>query len=138
LCFFPRILKSLPPLPRQHSAAIGCAKTNQPIGVTVHSHCVESFEGLLQRCRRGKGCSELWKNTLYVKLYINIRLIDEEQLLQLVTYRQDMHHSLKKCRHPGNWLPSLRDQKLRKQGGKNYVKLSKPTQNQSVFFLSSS
>ena len=29
--------------------------------MTVHSHCVESFEGLLQWCRRGRGCSELWK-----------------------------------------------------------------------------
>ena len=58
---FPRILESLPPLPRQHSAAIGCAKNYQPIGVTVHSHCVESFEGLLQRCRRGRCCIELWK-----------------------------------------------------------------------------
>ena len=26
LCFFPRFLESLPPLPRQHSAAIGCTK----------------------------------------------------------------------------------------------------------------
>ena len=59
IAFFPRILESLPPLPRQHSAAIGCTKNCQPIGVTVHSHCVESFEGLLQRCRRGRGCSEL-------------------------------------------------------------------------------
>ena len=56
--FFPKILESLSPLPRQHSAAIYCTK-KLPIGVTVHSHCVESFEGLLQRCRRGRGCSEL-------------------------------------------------------------------------------
>ena len=42
--FFPRILESLRPLPRQRSAAIGCTKNSQPIGVTVHSHCVESFE----------------------------------------------------------------------------------------------
>ena len=32
---------------------------------TVHSHSVESFEGLLQRCRRGRGRSELWKNTIF-------------------------------------------------------------------------
>ena len=32
-------------------------KNYQPIGVTVHSHCVENFEGLLQRCRWGRGCS---------------------------------------------------------------------------------
>ena len=44
--FFPRILESLPALPLQHSAAIGCTKNCQPIGVTVHTHCVESFEGL--------------------------------------------------------------------------------------------
>ena len=65
LCFFPRILDSLPHLTRQHSAAIGCTKKYQPIGVTVHSHCAESFEGLLQRCRRGRGCSELRKNRIF-------------------------------------------------------------------------
>ena len=65
IVFFPRILESLPTLYHQHSAAIGCTKNYQPIGVTVHSHCVESFEGLLQRCRRGRGCSELWKNTIF-------------------------------------------------------------------------
>ena len=67
IVFFSKILESLPPLlPRQHSAAIGCCTiNNQPIGVTVHSQWVESFEGLLQRCRRGRGCSELWKNTIF-------------------------------------------------------------------------
>ena len=29
-------LESLPPLPRQHSAAIGCTKNYEPIGMTVH------------------------------------------------------------------------------------------------------
>ena len=61
--FFPRILVSLPPLPRQPSAAIGCTKNYQPIGVTAH--CDESFEGLLQRCRRGRCCSEMWKKTQF-------------------------------------------------------------------------
>ena len=62
----------MPPLPRQHSAALGCTKYYQPIGVTVHLHCVEIFEGLSQRCRRGRDYSEFWKktqfflNTLYV------------------------------------------------------------------------
>ena len=42
--FFSRILESLPPLPRQHSAAIGCTNHYQPIGVTVNSHCVESLK----------------------------------------------------------------------------------------------
>ena len=34
------------------SPALGCYwlyKNYQPIGMTVHSHCVESFEGVLQR-----------------------------------------------------------------------------------------
>ena len=54
IVFFPRIVESLPPLPRQHSAAIGCTKNYQPIiGMIVN--CVESFEGLLQQCRRGGG-----------------------------------------------------------------------------------
>ena len=42
--FFPRILESLSPFPRQHSAAIDCTKTYQPIGVTVHSHCVREVK----------------------------------------------------------------------------------------------
>ena len=49
IVFFPRILESLPHLPRQHSAANGCTKNCQPIGVTVHSHCVDSYKGILQR-----------------------------------------------------------------------------------------
>ena len=53
LCFFPRILESLPPLPRQDSAAVGCTKNYQPIGVTVHSHCVESFEGIFSDVGEG-------------------------------------------------------------------------------------
>ena len=71
MCFFPRILESLPPLLRQHSAAIGCTKNYQPIGMTVHSHSVESFEGLLQRCRREGGVAvncgktQFFLNTLY-------------------------------------------------------------------------
>ena len=40
-------------------------KNYQPIGVTVHSHYVESFEGLFQRYRRGRRYSKLWKNTIF-------------------------------------------------------------------------
>ena len=50
------------------SAAIGCTKklpANRSDSVCLHSHCVESFEGLLQRCRRARGCSELWKNDFF-------------------------------------------------------------------------
>ena len=35
--FFSRILDNLPPLPRQHSAAIGCTKNYQPIGVILYT-----------------------------------------------------------------------------------------------------
>ena len=67
LCFFLKFLESLPPLLRQHSAAIGCTKNYQPIGMTVHQRCVESFDGLLQRFRRGRGCSESWKTTIFIE-----------------------------------------------------------------------
>ena len=73
--FFPRILESLPPL----LLALGCYwlyKNYQPIGVTVHSHCVESFERSLI-ARRGRGCSESWKNTFFPEhpLYQEISIV---------------------------------------------------------------
>ena len=37
------------PLPHKNWIAIGSTEFGQPIGVTVHSHKVESFENLLQR-----------------------------------------------------------------------------------------
>ena len=37
IVFSPRILKSLPPLPRQNSAVIGCTINYQPIGVTMYT-----------------------------------------------------------------------------------------------------
>ena len=36
IVFFPRVLESLQPLFRQHSAAIGCTKNYQPIRATVN------------------------------------------------------------------------------------------------------
>ena len=68
LCFFPgNSLK----FATSSSPALGCfwlcKKNYQTIGVAVYSLCVESFEGLLQRCRLGRGCSELWKNTIFPK-----------------------------------------------------------------------
>ena len=48
--FFSKII--LPPLPRKQWDAIGCTEIGQigqQIGVTIHSHCVESFESHLQR-----------------------------------------------------------------------------------------
>ena len=35
------------------------------MGVTAQSLCDESFESLLQRCRRGRGFREMWKNTIF-------------------------------------------------------------------------
>ena len=69
--FFSRILQNLLPLPQQHSAAICCTKNSQPIRVTVHSHCIESFEGLIQRCKRRRGAincekTHFFLNNLYV------------------------------------------------------------------------
>ena len=44
IVFFPKILECLP-LPRQQSAAIGCRKNYQQMGVvTVHSHCVRALK----------------------------------------------------------------------------------------------
>ena len=54
LCFFHEFSIPVLPLPRKDLAAIGCTEIGQPTGVTVHSHCVESFVNPLQRCR---GCS---------------------------------------------------------------------------------
>ena len=48
-------LESLAPLPCQHSAAIGLKKKYQPIGFTVHKHCVESLEGILQQGEEREG-----------------------------------------------------------------------------------
>ena len=66
------------------SQALGCYmlyKNYQPIGVTVHSHCVESFEGLLQRCRRGRGCSELWKTHFFLNtLYMNANVKNKKDV----------------------------------------------------------
>ena len=47
------ILESLPPLPRQHSAAIGCTKKLPANRSDLHSHCVESFDGLYSDVAEG-------------------------------------------------------------------------------------
>ena len=76
---FPRILESLPPLPRQSFAANGYTKNYQPIGVTVHSNCVASFEGLLKRSDEGEGGdavnrekTQFFLNTLYIHFLVYI------------------------------------------------------------------
>ena len=61
IVFFPKNCRKFATPPSSALCCYWLYKNCQPIGVTVHSHCVESFEGLLQRCRRGRGCSELWK-----------------------------------------------------------------------------
>ena len=49
--YFSKNFPYFPPLPRKHWAAISCTEIGQigQPGVTVHLHCVESFEYLLQR-----------------------------------------------------------------------------------------
>ena len=46
---------------------IRCTKKHQAIGVTVHSHCVESFEGLLQRYVGEKGVAVNCEKTHFFK-----------------------------------------------------------------------
>ena len=41
--------------------------------MAVYLHCVENFEGLLQQCRRGRGRSKLWKNTIFPEHPVFIR-----------------------------------------------------------------
>ena len=72
IVFFQRILESLPTFPRQHSAAIGCTKKNTSNRSDSKSHCVDSFEGFWQRYRRGRGCSGLWKNTIFPEHPVHI------------------------------------------------------------------
>ena len=55
------------------SPTFGCSKNYQPIRVAVYLHCVENFEGLLQQCRRGRGRSKLWKNTIFPEHPVFIR-----------------------------------------------------------------
>ena len=71
-------------------------KKYQIIGVTVHSHCVESYEGLLQRYRRGRGCvglncekTQFFLNSLYIQGGREGRLC----LCNFFTYIF-LHHSL--------------------------------------------
>ena len=64
--FFQRILESLPPLLRQHTAAIGCTQNYQPIRVTVHSYCVVSYTvvgegGVAVNCEK----THFFLNTLF-------------------------------------------------------------------------
>ena len=65
IVFFPRLLERLPPLPRQHSAAIGCTKNYQPIGVTVHLRAFNSDVGeggAAVNCEK----TQFLLNTLYI------------------------------------------------------------------------
>ena len=64
-CVFARIPKSLPTLRRHYSAAIGCTKNNEPIGVTVHSHCIESFKVPYNDVGEGGVAVNCKKNTIF-------------------------------------------------------------------------
>ena len=67
IVFSLRILESLPPLPRQSSAAIGFTKNY------VTSHCVESFEGWVGRGEVAVNCekTQLFLNTLFHHSVLN-------------------------------------------------------------------
>ena len=58
-CFFSKNSRKFATSP---SPALGCywLYKKLPANRRVQLHCVESFEGLIQRCRRGRGCIELW------------------------------------------------------------------------------
>ena len=57
---FIEFLESLPPLSRQHLAALGCTKNYQRIGVTVHSHTGEGVVAV--NCEK----TQFFPNTLYI------------------------------------------------------------------------
>ena len=59
--FFQSILESFQPLPHQDSAAIGCTKNYQPIGVTVHSLSEVGEGGVAVNCEK----THFFLNTLY-------------------------------------------------------------------------
>ena len=56
--FFPQRIRSsiLTPSPAAVVAAIGRSKNDQPIGVTEHSRCVQSFEDPLQQYDGVRDC----------------------------------------------------------------------------------
>ena len=87
MCFFPRIIESLLPLPRQHSAAIGCTKNHQPIGVTVHLPCFESDVG-------EGGVAVNWEKTQFflITLYLPYRWITQPRCTYLVRARAAATH----------------------------------------------
>ena len=64
----------MPPLPRQHSAAIGCTKLYQLIEVTVHCIALSALKvsysdvgegGVAVNCEK----SQLFLNTMYVNIW---------------------------------------------------------------------
>ena len=91
----------MPTLPRQHLAANCCTKNHLPIGVTVHSQCVETFEGLLRRCMRGRGCSELCKKQNFSWTPFNIGV-------EFVTCDLKMNHNISINQKKNNNIQYLR------------------------------
>ena len=91
----------------------GCTKNYQP----VHSHCVESFEGLLQRCRRGSARVGLqwivekitifrehpvqslrihWSNISNIRIAVTTAVVFIYLTLLFCTFQGDFHNLL--CR----------------------------------------
>ena len=76
LCFFQEFSLICHLTLCKHWSAVGCTEIGQigqPIGVTIHSHCVESYENLLQRYVGEGGVAvdnkktQFFLNTLYNK-----------------------------------------------------------------------
>ena len=81
-------------------------KNYQLIRITVHLHSVESFEGLLQRCRRGRACSELWKNTIFPEHPLFVCFLRQEKLImwQLITWWVVSWFYLQQCLSDFSWV----------------------------------
>ena len=69
---FPRILESLPPLPRQHSASIGCTKNYQPIGGALKVSYSDVGEGGVVAVNCGK-------NTIFPEHPVPNKIVPESK-----------------------------------------------------------
>ena len=76
------------PLPCKHWATLGRSANGQPKGVTVHSHCDENFDDLLQR--------GMVSSASYLPSYQPDDLIPKAMYAQLPTCRLDLADILAK------------------------------------------
>jgi len=65
IVFFPKNSQKFATSPSLALVCYWLYKKGQPIGATVHSHCIENFDGHLKLyVGKGRGCSEVLKNTI--------------------------------------------------------------------------